>query len=118
VAGISGAVTWQLTWVEVGRLFRNPYLWAAAAVTLGLHAWTSRHLLPNLSEASVSAATGAFLFGAALLMVANLATLRDQRHGMPETLGSLPQPAEVRTRGGIGRCCVTRRQRSRRHSRC
>jgi hypothetical protein len=91
-------MTRQLWFVELGRLLRSPYVWGAVAVTLALLVWGHRNRMPNLAEAAVNAATATFVIAAVVMVVANLATLRDQRHGMPETLAALPGQAEVRTR--------------------
>lgn len=91
-------MTGQLTRVEVHRLLRNPYLWTVAIGTLALLVSIQRTTLPNLGEATVTAAMATFLVAAALMVIANLATLRDQREGVPETLAALPGRADVRTR--------------------
>lgn len=91
-------MTGQLALVEVRRLLRNPYLWAVTVATLALLVLVQRNQLPNLAQVTVNAALATFLIAAALLVVANLATLRDQREGVPETLAALPGQAEVRTR--------------------
>lgn len=101
-------MTRQLVLVEARRLLRNLYLWAAVAATLALLVWGHWHRQPNLAAATVDGAMATFLVAATMMVVANLATLRDQRHGMPETLAALPGRADARTRavlvaaGGLG----------------
>jgi hypothetical protein len=94
----AGRVTWQLTRVEARRLLRNPYLWTVVIGTVALVYSLQRNQLPNLSEATITAAMCTFLIAAALMVIANLATLRDQREGVPEGLAALPGRADVRTR--------------------
>jgi hypothetical protein len=91
-------MTGQLTRVEIRRLLRNPYLWTVAIGTLALLVSLQRTTLPNLGEATVTAAMASFFVAAAMMVIANLATLRDQREGVPETLAALPGRADVRTR--------------------
>jgi hypothetical protein len=88
----------QLALVEVRRLVRNPYLWVVVAATSALLFLFARPRLPNLAEDTITAALATFLIAAALMVIANLATLRDQREGVPEVLAALPGRAEVRTR--------------------
>src|SRR5690606_11614187 len=70
--------------------------------------WGHWHRQPNLGAATVDGAMATGLVAATMMVVANLATLRDQRHGMPETLAALPGRTEARTRavlvaaGGLG----------------
>jgi hypothetical protein len=91
-------MTGQLALVEARRLLRNPYLWTVVIGTLALLALIQRNQLPNLAEVTVTAAMVTFLVAATLMVLANLATLRDQREGVPETLAALPGRADVRTR--------------------
>jgi hypothetical protein len=91
-------MTRQLGLLETRRLLRNPYLCAVVVATLGLLVWAQRNQLPNLSEVTVTAALATSLIAATLMVVANLAALRDQREGVPETLAALPGQASVRTR--------------------
>lgn len=91
-------MTGQLALVEIRRLLRNPYLWTVAIGTPALLVLIQRNQLPNLAQVTVTAALATFLLAATLMVVANLATLRDQREGVPETLAALPGQAEVRTR--------------------
>jgi hypothetical protein len=70
----------------------------AVLAALALLVWGHRDRMPNLAEATVNAASLTFLVGATIMVIANLATLRDQRNRMPETLAALPGSAEVRTR--------------------
>lgn len=93
-----GSVTWQLTLAEVGRLGRSPYPWAAVFATLALLTGLTWDQAPNLAAAAVNAEAATFVVAATVMLLANPATLRDQRPGVPEMLAALPSPAEVRTR--------------------
>jgi hypothetical protein len=90
-------MTGQLVLVEARRLLRNPYLWAVAVASPALLFPLVRHQLPNLAEDTINAGMFSFLIAAAGLMIANLATLRDQREGVPETLAALPGRPDART---------------------
>jgi hypothetical protein len=91
-------MTGQLTRVEARRLLRNPYLWTVVIGTIALLATVQRNTLPNLGDATITAAMATFFIAATLMVIANLGTLRDRREGVPETLAALPGRAEVRTR--------------------
>lgn len=93
-------MTPELVSVEIRRLLRHPVLWCAAGMTLALMFWVNvrQPTLPNLGFEQILAATGAFVVALAMTVVANLATLRDQRNGMPETLAALPGGPSTRTR--------------------
>src|SRR5690606_23863756 len=91
-----GSVTWQLTLAEVGRLGRSPYPWAAVFATLALLTGLTWDQAPNLAAAAVNAEAATFVVAATVMLLANPATLRDQRPGVPEMLAALPSPAEVR----------------------
>lgn len=96
-------MTSQLALVEVGRLRRSPALWAAVAATAALLWWLDRRqpMMPNMASETIMAATAVFIVAATLMIIANLATLRDQRGAMPETLAALPGRATVRTRAVV-----------------
>ncbi|MGH3240600.1 MAG: hypothetical protein ACRDNL_09470 [Spirillospora sp.] len=66
--------------------------------TTALLVLTQRDRLPNLAQITVSAAMATFPVGTALMVIANLAALRDRREGMPEALGALPGRADAWTR--------------------
>lgn len=91
-------MTGQLALVEARRLLRNPYLWTVTVAALALVVRAQRTQLPNLAEATITMALATVLVTATLMVLANRATLRDRREGVPETLGALPGRAEVRTR--------------------
>lgn len=92
-------MTAELVNVEIRRLLRHPALWCAATMTLALLWWVNvrQPTLPNLGFEPILAATGAFVVAVTMTIVANLATLRDQRNGVPETLAALPGRASTRT---------------------
>jgi hypothetical protein len=93
-------MTLQLTLVEIGRLRRHPALWGSVAGAVALLVWQDRQepLMPNAARDTLAAATVVFVVAATLMVVANLATVRDQHSDMPETLAALPGRAAERTR--------------------
>lgn len=91
-------MTGPLVAFEGRRLLRNPFLWSAALVGLALFAYQAWDWAPDLTVDTVDLAGCALFLAGAVLLVANLATSRDGRYGMPETLAALPGRAPVRTR--------------------
>lgn len=94
------AVVTALVRVEARRLLRNPFVWGAVVVAVALLSWLTlrQPLAANLEYETLQAATGILLISAVMMSVAHLATVRDQRRGMPHTLTALPAEAGVRTR--------------------
>ncbi|MEU5867012.1 hypothetical protein ABZ815_37955 [Nonomuraea sp. NPDC047529] len=86
---------------EVIRLLRSPVPWGAAALCLGLRFVATWQWLPDLSVDPASTSGAMLLLAAAMLLAANLATSRDMRGGMPETLGALSGHAAERTKAAI-----------------
>ncbi|MFD8564238.1 hypothetical protein ACFV1N_43810 [Streptosporangium canum] len=82
---------------EVGRLLRGPVPWGAAVLCLALRLVATWEWLPDMSVDPVSTSGAMLLPAAAMMLAANLATSRDTRGGMPETLGALPGRAVERT---------------------
>ncbi|GLW98653.1 hypothetical protein [Microtetraspora sp. NBRC 16547] len=83
--------------LEVRRLLRSPVPWGAAALCLGLRLVATWEWLPDMSVEPTSTSGAMLLLAAAMMLTANLATSRDVRGGMPETLGALPGRAAERT---------------------
>ncbi|SEH02152.1 hypothetical protein SAMN05444920_12487 [Nonomuraea solani] len=94
-------MTRALVAFEAGRLLRSPILWGATALALVVALVQSMAWLPDLTMMTIDAVTASAIIAAATLMSASLAAGRDGRHGMPETLGALPAPAEARTRAVV-----------------
>ncbi len=84
--------------IEVKRLLKNPFGWAAAAIALALQLSAVWGWAPDMSIEPIDLAGNGLLVAAAMLLGANLAASRDRRHGMPELLAALPGRAETRTR--------------------
>ncbi|MFC4118043.1 hypothetical protein [Nonomuraea zeae] len=91
-------MTRRLLLFEARRLVRHPLVWGATALVLALQTFLSRDQQPDLTMDPVNATGLATCLAAAVLVVASLATSRDGRHGMPESLSGLPGRAEHRTR--------------------
>ncbi|MER7369306.1 hypothetical protein [Nonomuraea wenchangensis] len=91
-------MTRRLFWFETRRLARHPLVWGATVLVLALQTFLSRDQQPDLTMDPVNATGLATCLAAAVLIVASLATSRDGRHGMPESLAGLPGRAEHRTR--------------------
>ncbi|MFB9679720.1 hypothetical protein [Streptosporangium vulgare] len=90
--------SWELFVFEVRRLARNPVLWGTAALVLAVQTYLSRDQQPDMGIDPIAATGMASCLAGAVLLVANLATSRDGRHGMPESLAGLPAGAGHRTR--------------------
>ncbi|WP_329082299.1 MULTISPECIES: hypothetical protein [unclassified Streptosporangium] len=69
-----------------------------AALVLAVQTYLSRDQQPDLNIDPIAATGMASCLAGAVLLVANLTTSRDGRHGMPESLAGLPAGAEHRTR--------------------
>ncbi|MEV6862424.1 hypothetical protein AB0M44_15680 [Streptosporangium subroseum] len=87
----------QLFLLETRRLLRHPLVWGATVLVLALQTFLSWDQQPNLSIDPVNATGLSTCLAAVVLVVASLATSRDGRHKMPESLASLPGRAEHRT---------------------
>ncbi|MFI6597451.1 hypothetical protein ACIBHX_14450 [Nonomuraea sp. NPDC050536] len=83
---------------EVLRLIRSPIPWGAAALCLGLRLIATWQWLPDMSVDPTSTSGAMLLLAVAMMLTANLATSRDTRGGMPETLGALSGHAAERTK--------------------
>jgi hypothetical protein len=91
-------VNLSLVRFETWRLLRNPILWIATLAALALSFVWDWPWLPDMTMVTIDTVTASTLIGAAVLVVANLATGRDRRHDLPETLAALPTRAAPRTR--------------------
>ncbi|MEW1842962.1 hypothetical protein AB0392_33900 [Nonomuraea angiospora] len=91
-------MTRRLFLFEARRLVRHPLVWGATVLVLALQTFLSWDQQPDLTMDPINATGLATCLGAAVLIVAGLATSRDGRHGMPESLAGLPGRAEHRTR--------------------
>ncbi|GAA4587188.1 ABC transporter [Planotetraspora phitsanulokensis] len=83
---------------EARRLLRHPILWGATLAALALSFAWDGPWLPDMTMVTIDTVTASTLIGAAVLVIANLATGRDRRHDLPETLAALPTRAAPRTR--------------------
>ncbi|WP_067169861.1 hypothetical protein [Microtetraspora niveoalba] len=79
-----------LVWFEIRRMARSPLPSGAAALCLGLRLAATWELAPDMSVEPVGTSGAMLLLAAAMMLAAHLATSRDGRGGMPETLGALP----------------------------
>jgi hypothetical protein len=91
-------MTRELFVFEGRRLLRNPLPWVAAVFGLAVFVFVTWDWAPDLTVDTVDLAGCALFLAAAVLLAANLATSRDGRHGMPETLAAMPGRAIERTR--------------------
>ncbi|MCA2229417.1 hypothetical protein [Nonomuraea aurantiaca] len=91
-------MTRRLFLFEARRLVRHPLVWGATVLVLALQTFLSWDQQPDLTMDPVNATGLATCLASAVLIVASLATSRDGRHGMPESLAGLPGRAEHRTR--------------------
>ncbi|MEZ0071379.1 hypothetical protein [Planotetraspora sp. GP83] len=89
--------TFSLALFEGALLLRSPLLWGAAVLTLGLRVYQTWTWAPDWSVLTIDDTYGALIIAAAGLMAADLATTRERRHSMPETLRALPVRAPART---------------------
>ncbi|MCG5217484.1 hypothetical protein [Streptosporangium sp. KLBMP 9127] len=92
-----GGMRTALVMFETRRLLRSPALWVAAVAVFALRTFYTWGWLPDLTTETINTAGTALLLTAVVMVQANLAATRDQRHGLPETLGAVPVAAEVRT---------------------
>ncbi|WP_214322698.1 hypothetical protein [Nonomuraea sediminis] len=83
---------------EALRLLRSPIPWGAAALCLGLRLFATWQWLPDMSVDPTSTSGAMLLPAVAMMLTANLATSRDTRGGMPETLAAMPGRAAERTK--------------------
>ncbi|WP_433427540.1 hypothetical protein [Nonomuraea sp. CA-141351] len=91
-------MTRRLFLFETRRLVRHPLVWGATVLVLALQTFLSWDQQPDLTMDPINATGLSTCLGAVVLVVASLATSRDGRHGMPESLAGLPGRAEHRTR--------------------
>ncbi|MBB5782677.1 hypothetical protein [Nonomuraea jabiensis] len=91
-------MTRRLFLFETRRLVRHPLVWGATVLVLALQTFLSWGQQPDLTMDPINATGLATCLASAVLITASLATSRDGRHGMPESLAGLPGRAEHRTR--------------------
>ncbi|MFI0263106.1 hypothetical protein ACH4OW_29240 [Streptomyces sp. NPDC017056] len=82
---------------ETRIALRSPLLWLLTLLTATGRTLATWQEMPNWSVATVDTATSALLVGAAAMLAANLATLRDRRADAVELTGPLPVRPQTRT---------------------
>ncbi|MER7498987.1 hypothetical protein AB0L05_07460 [Nonomuraea pusilla] len=100
-------MTRRLFLLETRRMLRHPLVWGTALLVLALQTFLTRDQQPDLSVDPVRATGMSTCLAAAVLVVASLAVSRDGRHGMPESLASLPGRAVHRTRAVLAASALT-----------
>ncbi|MEU2791636.1 hypothetical protein [Streptomyces sp. NPDC007100] len=82
---------------ETRIALRSPLLCLLTLLTATGRTLATWHEMPNWSVATVDTATSTLLVGAAVMLAANLATLRDRRADAVELTGPLPVRPQTRT---------------------
>jgi hypothetical protein len=99
--GGGAATAAALSMFELRRFARSPLLWGATALALAFRLYSTWRLLPDMTVETIGASTTAVVIAVAVMISANLATTRDRRHGLPETLAALPATPLDRTRAVV-----------------
>ena len=82
---------------EARRMALSPIPWIGALLCLGLRLYATWDQLPDMNVDPISTSGTMLLLAVAMMLTANLATSRDTRGGMPETLSALYGRAPDRT---------------------